>query len=218
MPNRARSSTTPPSILKKPKNNKVRHKEIKQTPVKVRFVLPHAQKVQNILEDYVSTKQSRDYENILCLIRDAELSDEDVLSLLKEATECIRLLSKELKLFVESLLSIDWTNRRSNVVKDYQTFIVNLVAAHNYHAKLVIDKLVKLFLPGKLFIYVIFCSFRILNLLYEIINENMCGYNRNYITGPEDLEWPGGQPTDIDRHKCVNIHFLIQSILEIVPM
>lgn len=155
MSHRTRGSATPSSILKKPRSYKVKPKETKQTPVKVRFVLPHSQKVQNILEEYVSTKQSRDYENILCLIRDAELTDEDVLSLLKEATDCISLLSKELKLFVEALLSIDWLSKRSDVVKEYQTFIVNLVAAHNYHAKMVIDRLVKLFIPGKLFVQLV---------------------------------------------------------------
>lgn len=127
----------------------MRPMEFKQAPVKVRFVLPHTQKVQNILEEYVSTKQSRDYENILCLIRDAELNDEDILLLLKEATDCISLLGKELKLFVEALLTVDWVNKRSDVVKEYQTFIVNLVAAHNYHAKMIIDRLVKMFLAGK---------------------------------------------------------------------
>lgn len=150
---RTRGSTTPSSILKKPRICKSRPSLIKQTPVKVRFVLPHLQKVQNILEEFVSTKQSREYENILCLIRDAELSDEDVLSLIKEAADCIALLSKDLKLFVEALLSIDWLNKRADVIKEYQTLIVNLVAAHNYHAKTVIDKSVKLFIPGKLLFY-----------------------------------------------------------------
>lgn len=145
-----RTSASPSSILKKPRNSKIRHYEVKSTPVKVRFVLPHSQKVQNILEEYVSTKQSREYENILCLIRDADLTDGDILSLLKEATDCISLLSKDLKLFVEALLNIDWLTKRADVVKEYQTFIVNLVAAHNYHTKMVIDKLVKLFLPGEL--------------------------------------------------------------------
>lgn len=166
MPHRARGSKTPSSILKKPRNYKVRPNEMKQTPVKVRFKLPHSQKVQNILEEFVSKKQSRDYENILCLIRDAEFSDDDILSLLREATECMSLLSKELKLFIEALLSIDWRNKRSDVVKEYQTFMVNLVAAHNYHAKLVIDKLVKMFFPGEFFTIVQY----IVHFVYIIFN------------------------------------------------
>lgn len=145
--NRTRGSSTP-SILKKRSTIKSRLSEIK-SPNKVRFVLPHSQKVQNILEEYRGKKISRDYENLLCLIRDAELTDEDVSSLLKEATECISILTNDLRLFVEAILSISWINKNNDVVSEYQSFIVNLLSAHNYHAKLVIEKLVTLFLPSR---------------------------------------------------------------------
>lgn len=155
MSHRSRVSTTPTSILKLPRKVKTSPSETKHTPVKVRFVLPHAQKVESILKEFAATKQSRDYENILCLIRDAEFTDEDVSSLLREASDCISLLNKDLKLFIEAMLSINWLSKRLEVIKEYQTFIVNLVAAHNYHAKMVIDKLVKLFIPGKRLQFVI---------------------------------------------------------------
>ncbi|KAJ8974029.1 hypothetical protein NQ317_001817 [Molorchus minor] len=93
-------------------------------------------------------KSQKSYENLLCLIRDAQLTDNDVSCLLKEATECISLLNQDLRLFVEALLSIEWINKKSDVVSEYQSFVVNLVSAHNYHAKIVIEKLVKLFLPA----------------------------------------------------------------------
>lgn len=144
---RSRGSTTPSSILKKPRI-KGRLSEIKQTPIKVKFVLPHSQKVHSILQDYVTKKQSREYENILCLIRDADLTDDDVSSLLQEASDCISLLNKDLKLFIEALLNIDWLSKSNDVIKDYHSFILNLAAAHNYHVKMVIDQFVKLFLPG----------------------------------------------------------------------
>lgn len=148
--NQANRSSGTPSILKKPRSLKSRLHEIQQTPTKVKFVLPHTQKVQSILEGYIFKQESRDYENILCLIRDAHLTDEDVSSLLKEATECISILSKDLRLFVEAILSIEWSNKSEYIVTEYQSFIVNLLSAHNYHAKLVIEKLVKLFFPGKI--------------------------------------------------------------------
>ncbi|XP_018574446.1 RNA polymerase I-specific transcription initiation factor RRN3 [Anoplophora glabripennis] len=141
-----RKNSSPPSILKKGKALRSRLSEIK-SPNKVKFVLPHAQKVQNILEEYKGNKISRDYENLLCLIRDAELTDEDISSLLKEATECITLLNQDLRLFVEAILSVSWIDKNNGVVSEYQSFIVNLLSAHNYHAKLVIEKLVTLFLP-----------------------------------------------------------------------
>lgn len=139
-----------PSILKKPRSIKSRLSEIQQTPTRVKFVLPHAQKVQSILEDYLFKQESRDYENILCQIRDAQFTDDEVSSLLKEATECISILGKDLRLFVEAVLSIEWSDKSEHVVSEYQSFIVNLLSAHNYHAKVVIDKLVKSFLTGKI--------------------------------------------------------------------
>ncbi|CAG9821895.1 unnamed protein product [Phaedon cochleariae] len=141
------SNPSPSPILKKSKSLKSRLSEIRHTPCKVKFVLPHSQKVRTILQQYVETKFSKEYENLICLIRDAHLSDEDISSLLIEATECISILNQELRLFVEALLSIDWTNKNAIVVSEYQSFIVNLLSAHNYHAKMVIEKLVKLFIP-----------------------------------------------------------------------
>ncbi|KAJ8920052.1 hypothetical protein NQ315_011705 [Exocentrus adspersus] len=143
---RAPSSSTP-SILKKPRSLKSRLSEVK-TSVKVKFMLPHSQKVHSILEEYKDGTISRDYENLLCLIRDAELTDEDVSSLLKEATECISILNQDLRLFVEALLSIDWTGKSREVVAEYHSFVVNLLSAHNYHSKLVVEKLVTLFVPN----------------------------------------------------------------------
>lgn len=144
-------STTPSSILKKTPSLKKRISEIKSTPSKVRFVLPYSKKVRNILKEYVKENNRRDYEHLVCLIRDSVLIDEDISSLLKEATQCISLLNQDLRLFVEAVLSISWVDKSENVVREYQSFIVNLVSAHNYHAEFVIDKLVSLFITGEFF-------------------------------------------------------------------
>ncbi|XP_050300204.1 RNA polymerase I-specific transcription initiation factor RRN3 [Anthonomus grandis grandis] len=145
---KARSSVGGSSILKKTSSIRRRLTEIVQTPTKVRFQLPHSRRVRNILEAYVSSKETKEYLSLVCLIRDAQLLDSDLSSLINEATECISLLNQDLRLFVEALLSVNWVDRSSDVVKEYQSFIVNLLSAHNYHAKYVIDKLVGLFLPN----------------------------------------------------------------------
>lgn len=146
---RARSSLGTSSIKKSNSSLKKRLTEIMQTPSKVRFQLPHSKKVKAILEAFVKSNETREYLSLVCLIRDAELLDSDITELLNEATECISLLNRDLRLFVEALLSISWIDRDANVVKVYQSFIVNLLSAHNYHAKIVVDKLVELFLPSK---------------------------------------------------------------------
>lgn len=144
-------SSTPSSILKKtPSFKSTLNRSLKlNTPTKVRFILPHSKKVHHILKDYIKNGNVKDYESLVCLIRDAELLDDDITSLLSEATECISIMKEELRLFVEALLSVNWTERNDSVVREYQSFIANLVSAHNYHADFVINKLVSLFLPCK---------------------------------------------------------------------
>ncbi|KAL1506194.1 hypothetical protein ABEB36_005599 [Hypothenemus hampei] len=180
---RISKSTGAPSILKKTTHFKRRLTEIAITPSKVRFQLPHSKKVKNILEAYKNNRETRDYFSLLCVLRDSELFDSDITSLLNETTECISLLNRDFRLFVEALLSIKWINRDPTVVKEYQSFIVNLLSAHNYHAKHVISYLVELFLPD-----------------------------------PNDPEWPDGKITENDKQKCLNVHVLIQVLLNVIPM
>ncbi|XP_018329477.1 RNA polymerase I-specific transcription initiation factor RRN3 [Agrilus planipennis] len=116
-------------------------------PTKVRFQLHHTKNVRKIIIDYVRKKEVKDYENLLCLIRDSELLDEDIRLLLNEATQCISLLDQDLSLFIEAILTVDWLSYREDVIAEYQSFLINLLSAHNYHAKLVIDRLVKKFYP-----------------------------------------------------------------------
>lgn len=150
------------SILRKPPSIKEKLNISVKTPSKVRFQLPHAKQVRTILETFLRGENVRDYENLVVLIRDSELFDDDVHGLLSEATQCISLLGHELRLFVEAILCLKWTHRCDDVVSEYQSFLFNLLSAHNYHAKYAIDRLVGNFLPGKSsrhFRFCLFCDF-----------------------------------------------------------
>lgn len=141
--------STPSSILKRSTPFKAKLDNKIKTP-RVHFMLPHSEKVRSILHSYMNKVNQREYESFICMIRDAELSDKEVSSLLKEASDCVSLLGQDLKLFVEVILNIKWTSRSESVVKQYQAFLVNLLSAHIYHDKAVIDMLVSNFLPGKM--------------------------------------------------------------------
>lgn len=145
----SKRSSTPSSILKKKGNLKIQFTNLKPTAPKVRFEFPHSGRVCKIIQDFVETKISKDFENLICMVRDAELSDDDVLSLMKEVIDCIPVLNEEFCIFIEALCAIKWNNRNETVVREYQTFLVNLVCAHNYHARFVINKMVALLLPGE---------------------------------------------------------------------
>lgn len=140
--------TTPTSILKRPRTFKEKFEKVVKAP-KVQFNLPHSEKVRSILQSYTTKVNQRDYDNLIVTIRDADLTDREVSALLKEASDCVALLNRELKLFVEVILNIKWTGRCESVVQQYQAFLVNLLSAHVYHDKFVIDMLVANFLPGE---------------------------------------------------------------------
>lgn len=120
-----------------------------KTPNKVRFQLNISRKLRRILQQYINQENVREYENLVISIRDAELLDNDITGLLTEATQCISLLNRDLRLFVEAVLSVKWTHRSAGVISEYRSFLLNLLSAHNYHAKYAIDKLVFNLLPGK---------------------------------------------------------------------
>lgn len=121
-----------------------------KSPNKVRFQLHLSKNLRNIIQQHINGESVREYENLVVSIRDAELLDSDIRELLSEASHCISLLNKDLRFLVEAILSIKWAHRSEAVVSEYRSFILNLLSAHNYHARYAIDKLVFNFFPSKI--------------------------------------------------------------------
>ena len=119
-----------------------------KAPVKLIFHVPHSRKIKDILFGHLQGEKTKDYEQLIILIRDAEISDHDFQKLLRETNRCISILGRQLRLFVEAMLSLKWTHRNDVIVKHYQSFLVNLLSAHNYHVKFAVDKLILNFIPS----------------------------------------------------------------------
>ncbi|KAK4875405.1 hypothetical protein RN001_011827 [Aquatica leii] len=136
--------TSASSILRR---TSMKTKLLERERPKVRFTFPHTKKVRHILQNFAAKQNIREYENLVCLIRDSHLLDDDLSGLLTEATQCISLLNQDLRLFVEAILIVNWVSFSDNVISQYQSFIINLLSAHNYHAKFAIDTLIAHFLP-----------------------------------------------------------------------
>lgn len=143
---KTKSDSSLSSILKKsvPFQNKL---GLVGSP-RVKFHLPHSERVRSILQKYSNKEDRREYENLVCLIRDCDLADNEISLLLQEANDCIDLLSQELTLFVEVVVNVRWAHRSQALVEKYKSFLVNLLSAHNYHTKVILDSLVSNFLPG----------------------------------------------------------------------
>lgn len=147
---------------------------------RVRFQLPTD--IKRIFENYKRNCDFKEYESLVSTIKDSYISDADLLSLLKEAKNCVPILNYDLRLFVQALNIIKWTDRGDEVIEMYKEFINDLVTAHSQHAKLVMDQLVKLF-------------------------PNI-----------EDDEWYNYEPVDLCKKQFENIHSVLKSILERVPL
>lgn len=119
----------------------------------LRFQLPHSARVKHILQKYVAGEDVKEYEQLVCSIRDNVFEDDEIHSLLEEATQCISILNQDLRLFVEAILVLKWAHKSDSIVQEYRSFLVNLLCAHNYHTKHAIDQLLAYFIPGK-FIYI----------------------------------------------------------------
>lgn len=119
-----------------------------KTPAKLVFQIPRSRKIKDILYGHLQGEKTKDYEQLIVLIRDAEISDDDFQKLLRDTDRCISILGRQLRLFVEALLSLKWTHRNDVIVKHYQSFLVNLLSAHNYHIKFAVDKLILNFIPS----------------------------------------------------------------------
>ncbi|XP_044732243.1 RNA polymerase I-specific transcription initiation factor RRN3 [Chrysoperla carnea] len=169
------------SILKS--NKTTINERMTKTPSKVRFQLPHTQNIFSILENYSNRSNVKAYFDLVNVINDSDLSDEELRSLLSETSHCILLLTEDLKHFVEAILKIKWAHRSKMTVRAYQTFLFELLSAHNYYVNVAIRNLVGNFLPD-----------------------------------PSQEVWENGIPSDEEYKKYVNVHYVINILLKIIPM
>lgn len=82
------------------------------------------------------------YINVCIII---VLQDETLHFLLEQVNSCISLLVPKVERFVDALLCVPWVNRPSEIVKNYQNFLHNLLSAHTYYCKTVVKILVQNF-------------------------------------------------------------------------
>ncbi|XP_076301490.1 RNA polymerase I-specific transcription initiation factor RRN3 homolog Tif-IA [Lasioglossum baleicum] len=129
------------SILKAPG---VRSQLIRQSN-RVYFKLP--KNLKNIIYNFENGSVTKDYEDLICVLRDSNIKDTDLIEFLGNVRQCISLLTPVHKLFVETLLQLKWTNRSSEVASAYKTFIEDLICMQIHYAKNVIDNLVEQFKP-----------------------------------------------------------------------
>ncbi|XP_017886626.1 RNA polymerase I-specific transcription initiation factor RRN3 [Ceratina calcarata] len=130
------------SILK----NGVRSQLLRQSN-RVYFKLP--QDLRNIIYNFEAGSGAKDYEELICILRDSIIKDKDLIEFLSNVRQCISLLGPIHKVFIETLLQMKWMNRPSDVTSAYKAFLEDLICMQIHYAKNVIDNLVEQFKPDK---------------------------------------------------------------------
>ncbi|KAK0080743.1 hypothetical protein PV325_013443 [Microctonus aethiopoides] len=116
------------------------------TQNRVNFKLP--KNLKNLLTNYETGSERKVYDDLICILKNANIKDDELIELLVEVRQSISLLGPTHKIFIEALLSINWMNRCHEATTAYKEFLEDLVCVHIYHCKLVLDKLVSQFKPS----------------------------------------------------------------------
>ncbi|XP_063983802.1 RNA polymerase I-specific transcription initiation factor RRN3 [Diachasmimorpha longicaudata] len=159
----------------------------RQKWAKVVFVPP--KNLKKILLNYETGADRKSYDGLICMVRDAEITDDQLIDFLNEIRQCISFLGANHKLLVEVVLTISWTRRCEEAAEAYKAFLEDLVCVHIYHCKVVIEKLVNEFKPM----------------------ETPVGR-----LPPEP--WVDSVPTPEDLTRLTHVHDVISKVLRIVPM
>lgn len=101
--------------------------------------------VSQVLCNYVKDGNSGSYNELMRLLKDGPLNDNNFQVLLKDSINCVVLLGKDLKQFVDFLCDVEWISRNKELVELYKILLLNLVTAHAYHCPKIMNSLMKLF-------------------------------------------------------------------------
>lgn len=112
------------------------------TANRVRFDLLNDKDLRKILVDAESNENSKPFFDYMKMVQDPEISNKDFLRVIEESRQCIDLLKPKYLIFVESLLSMNWTNRTADIALEYQKFLIDLLSAHSRYIKFAIEKLI----------------------------------------------------------------------------
>lgn len=106
----------------------------------LQFQLPTS--LKGTILDFTSGQNDRPFKDLICILRDSEVKDDDLYSLLRNAQDCVTLQDQNLKFFIQVLLVVKWAHRGPETVAAFQNLLLDLCSAHCYHTKAVLNHLV----------------------------------------------------------------------------
>lgn len=176
--------------------------ERQQQLARIKFRISPKQ-VETVIVNNVQRGINAPYAELLNVLRNYFLNDDNFRNVIEDCLNCVVLLGKNLKPFVDAVCDLDWYSRSEDLLELYSRFLLNLVTAHTYHCPKVLANLVKAFKGiWTLYIYELFiiqvsmyigntfCSLHIIvqytymivnncvimiELVFTFILDNLCG-------------------------------------------
>lgn len=115
---------------------------------KVRFSTP---KEKGLAESVRVALEERNFhlvKEFTYFLREAELSDDEVVIIIKDAKRIVHNLTPEFVTVVEALLSLNWKKRSSEIIEAYTEFCIELMVTHNRYLPIGVSKLIVHWIPG----------------------------------------------------------------------
>ncbi|KAJ8680286.1 hypothetical protein QAD02_016073 [Eretmocerus hayati] len=110
------------------------------TQKRICFKLP--QNVETTLLEYEDGRDRQAYQDMICILRDSNVKDYELLELVNNLQKCMSKLGPNHRHLIEVLLNTNWTSRSSEIIAAFKIFIEDLICMHIYHSKLIIGKLI----------------------------------------------------------------------------
>lgn len=120
---------------------------------KVRFELLHEQSLRKCLENIISNDTSgggggqKEYRDYVAMLKDDQISDRDFRLAIQESRECVELLRPKFTDLAHALISLNWLRQTADTMLAYQTFLLDLLSAHNKYTQFAVQHLISYFRP-----------------------------------------------------------------------
>ncbi|ALC40408.1 Tif-IA, partial [Drosophila busckii] len=117
---------------------------------KVRFETP---KEKGIVESVRVALEEQNFhliQEFTYFLSEADLSDEEVIQIFKDARKIVHSLSPKFANLVEALLSLNWKKRSTEAIQAYTEFSVDVMVAHNTYIHIGMNKLILNWIPSDL--------------------------------------------------------------------
>ncbi|XP_046335460.2 RNA polymerase I-specific transcription initiation factor RRN3-like [Haliotis rufescens] len=107
---------------------------------------PEVHNVNSVLHHWTQG-DTRLYDTLLEVLNDPGLQSRELVFILQSMRGCVAQLDRTHEVLVGSLMKVNWPNQEEGVIREYRSFLLNLLSAHTFYLRAGLRMLVRHFLP-----------------------------------------------------------------------